>query len=138
MAARHPEVAQLVRMGLGVPPERGMLKRLSDELGVSAPTVSRWYSLESSPDPSMWERIEELLDMGHGELSRAAMITQPGQAGPTNAELLEAIQALHALIANMGAVIEQLAAQVLGPTNPAGQPAPASPATSPRGRSRPR
>ncbi len=76
MAARFVALAQCVRDGIGVPAPHGRISELARELDVSVASVSRWYSLSSSPDdPSLWPRIEAALDLPNGSLAAAAFAT---------------------------------------------------------------
>lgn len=72
MSARHPAVSARIRQEVGHPPPRGAVGRLADALGTQASTVSRWLSLQSSPDPALWPFIEHELDLDPGTLASEA------------------------------------------------------------------
>ena len=68
MAARDQQVSQAIRVAIGDPAPRGALARLAEKLGTSPANVSRWYSLQSTPDPVLWPRIEQALELSPGTL----------------------------------------------------------------------
>lgn len=68
VAARDPHAARTIRDAIGDPAPRGALTRLAEQLGVKPSVVSRWYTLTSSPERTMWPAIEVALQLPHGAL----------------------------------------------------------------------
>lgn len=116
MAAKHPGVSKAISGALGKRPERGTLARLAEAVGVKAPTVSRWYNGDSSPDPSLWVAIEEHLDMHAGTLERAAggnsepePVKPSVPDDPSNGALLDVLEDLLAVVQDNKALLVALA-----------------------------
>lgn len=121
MAAKHPGVAQEIKKALGAHPERGTLAQLAKDLGVTPTSVTRWYKLESSPEPSLWAAIEHYLDLHAGTLERASNegVTAANQTAatstpldleqPTNAQMLEVLEQIRDVVRLNYTVLSQLA-----------------------------
>ena len=110
VAARDPHVSQVIRDTLGDPAPRGALARLAKTLGVSPPAVSRWYTLESSPERTMWPALERALGLDEGTLrSSPAPQLDEASALRQQVELLAAqVEGLMRVVHVQGVAIEQL------------------------------
>lgn len=108
MAARDQQVSQAIRVAIGDPAPRGALARLAEKLGTSPANVSRWYSLQSTPDPQLWPRIEQALELPPGTLRSVGSVSQLDDA----AELRALVTALSIAQAELSERLAELGAEV--------------------------
>jgi DNA-binding transcriptional regulator YdaS (Cro superfamily) len=87
MAARYPGVNEAIRRALPDPLPRGTQTEMANVLGVSQPTVQRWFAGESSPEPVLWSAIEAHMGIEAGTLRAASLRREGATAAQHQARL---------------------------------------------------